>query len=212
MTTEDADEIFLSQAPRFLRSMLPAHTRLAALLATERLKGEGSKWSPYVRSLPATPPNAWFYQSSSELDARLDSLDLGLAREKWQKSIKAAHLSMERLSLQCVKALKEGSGIDLTERELMWALGQVLSRAFGSGNALGLAPVIDLPNHKQGAIKPFPMELDGQTFVCVTSSSCSSSNDESLVELCKGEELYISYVKSRPEDKLETFLNFGFIC
>lgn len=216
MTSDDAEAILFSRKPLFrLKPKLPAHARLAALLATERLKGNESRWHPYIVSLPDTPPNAWFYQSLSQLDARLDDLYAAssspplVPRIEWRKSIIHANLAMEKLSIHCINTL--GRQSQLVEQDLMWALGQVLSRAFGSDEGLALAPLIDLLNHQHGASKPFPMVLDGKTYACVTSSR-SSLCHESLAAMDEGEELYISYVKSRPGDMLETFLNFGFIC
>jgi hypothetical protein len=214
LTTEEADAALFP--PKLLTSSvkLPAHARLASLLALEKRKGDQSKWHPYIESLPAAPPNAWFYESTTLLDERLDALSSSLVpsicREEWRKSIVAANLSMERLSSQCIQTL--GKGCELSEPDLMWALGHVLSRAFGSGQTLGLAPLIDLLNHKDHASKPFPMQVDGQTFACVTSSvSIGSSNNKMFIELVEGEELCISYLKRGPEDQLETYLNFGFV-
>eukprot|EP00879_Flechtneria_rotunda_P003981 GHRR01004221.1.p1 GENE.GHRR01004221.1~~GHRR01004221.1.p1 ORF type:complete len:501 (+),score=211.42 GHRR01004221.1:164-1666(+) len=42
----------------------------------------------------------------------------------------------------------------VTAADVAWAYGQVLSRAFGAGPDVGLAPLIDMLNHKQGAVQP----------------------------------------------------------
>lgn len=42
----------------------------------------------------------------------------------------------------------------ITVADVVWAYGQVVSRAFGGGEVVALAPFIDLLNHKEGAGKP----------------------------------------------------------
>lgn len=80
-----------------------------------------------------------------------------------------------------------------------------MSRAYGRSPDLGLAPYIDMINHKQGAAKPSGEEIDGEGFACL-----SPSMDGKVAVVQAGEELYISYISSQCLPS-RAFHNFGFV-
>lgn len=114
--------------------------------------------------------------------------------------------------------------------DVAWALGHVVSRAFGGGDDVALAPLVDSCNHRGGAGKPFALpsgvalagaaaagEGDGQgqgggegggegTLVCVAPPPGG---------LRAGEELCIAYGGLEGGDgreaPLSLLLNFGFL-
>ena len=85
----------------------------------------------------------------------------------------------------------------------------VISRAFSSHPELGLAPFIDLMNHRAGTDHPEPVRVnsdeDDDVFFYVTSA-----NDGYPAALVAGDELSIQYIDGRATPK-EAFLSYGFV-
>lgn len=71
--------------------------------------------------------------------------------------------------VSCSSMCCEGSGLVTFRTLLLLDHGalQVLSRAFGSDTELGMAPLIDMCNHRAGADTPWGSEdVDGQVSMC----------------------------------------------
>lgn len=83
---------------------------------------------------------------------------------------------------------------------------QVLSRSFGREPDVGLAPYIDLCNHRHGAAKPggFVDEATGQAYACISASLYGKPT-----AMAVGDELFVSY--SEAANPLQAFLNLGFV-
>lgn len=122
---------------------------LALLLATERGKGPASYWQPYIAALPEEPPCGWAL-GESDLAAALATL--GRQADGWEPLVRAAAAAVQQ---QCDAAAGAyGPALGVTAADVRWALGQVVSRAFGSGDDLALLPLIDSCNHGQFADQP----------------------------------------------------------
>eukprot|EP00959_Pyramimonas_sp_CCMP1952_P250576 5237613-Pyramimonas_sp.AAC.1 len=62
------------------------------------------------------------------------------------------------------------------QEDLLWAFGCLFSRAYGSREHMGLAPYIDLINHRAGSLKPLPYEFEGlEGYALRTSASTKGS-------------------------------------
>ena len=55
----------------------------------------------------------------------------------------------------------DNGGGPAMQEDILWSLGCLFSRAYGSGDQVGLAPYIDLLNHRGGSLKPMPYEFEG---------------------------------------------------
>ena len=109
-----------------------------------------------------------------------------------------------------MKCVQCGSWLlQVTEETYFWALGMVISRAFNSHPELGLAPLIDLMNHKQGADHPEPVRVNGdeEDDICFYVTSAAAGYPAPLQT---GEELHIQYVDATTSAK-ESFLSYGFV-
>ena len=89
----------------------------------------------------------------------------------------------------------------------------MLSRCFGGESEVGLAPYIDMLNHRQGAQRPSAFEQDGQVYVYVnTPKDPQLGLQQGLRE---GEELCICYnhVAAGPNSVApwRSLMNFGFV-
>ncbi|PNH11431.1 hypothetical protein TSOC_001791, partial [Tetrabaena socialis] len=207
--SSDAARALLSglSAKRFALSLfereLPSPTQLALLLAAERGKGDGSFWAPYIRSLPHDVPCAWAL-GQRELDAALAALGPAAVEDVWVAAVEAARVGVRRKAEAAVQRYGRHLGVEV--EDVVWAMGQVLSRSFGRDPHIGLAPYIDLLNHRAGSPLPggFLDEQDGLPYAFVQSSHFGETR-----ELAAGDEVYISYGCSG--DPLATFLNLGFV-
>lgn len=128
---------------------------LALLLAHERNKGLASKWHPYIAALPAEPPCGWFPSLQCQPGHSHCQQKLLQHRVIRPETVAAAASAVKS---KCTAAAKSfGPLLDVTVDDVVWAFGQVVSRAYGSGSDVGLAPLIDMVNHEQGA--PIPQLL-----------------------------------------------------
>lgn len=203
-------------------------SRLALLLAHERTKGRGSFWAPYISNLPGTPPCPWFLPEE-QLPAALRDLAQthGLnegVTQGWVAAVRRAG-AVARVRAAALAAAY-GAALGVDAEGIAWALGHVASRAFGDGEDVALAPLIDSCNHQDGAGKPWPLEVKwpdgggeggeglgdgsgGQVLVCITPEV-----DGEVRGLAAGDELCISYGRLSGKDRdsaLGTYINFGFL-
>eukprot|EP00798_Chlamydomonas_sp_ICE-L_P020860 gene20860-27697_t len=218
-----------------------AATELAVLLAHERKKCSAGFWHPYIESLPDVPPCAWYQSmipAEQRLDFGAAG-QLGLEDHEWEQQLKAVVGNMTyqasfgaagQLGLedyQWEQQLKAVVGnmmyqveaaagnwskaLELSEADIAWGLAQVMSRAFGSDQAVGLAPCIDLLNHKLGSVRPQPHVFGSDEGA--EEEECmwfvTAGQNERLIPLQAGDELYISYVKNCTASM--SMLNFGFV-
>eukprot|EP00466_Bigelowiella_natans_P000811 jgi/Bigna1/135435/aug1.29_g10143 len=95
----------------------------------------------------------------------------------------------------------EGLKIDMNA--LGWGMAAVLSRAFSlSGGERAMLPLIDLCNHSftpNCKVKPKPLSQDGGFTIDL----------DSILDISKGDELFIKYGKSLTNDDL--LLDYGFV-
>ncbi|GIL45864.1 hypothetical protein Vafri_3000 [Volvox africanus] len=215
MTTDNARKLLQPlESKRFGLSFwhkeLPGAVQLAVLLAMERRRGEDSFWAPYIRSLPSDVPCAWAL-CDDDLQKMLAAL--GPGAEDWSHAVAAARSSVHQRAEHAVKRYGKHLLAELSVEDVVWALGQVLSRSFGNDPDIALAPFIDLCNHRHGAPRPggFVDERDGVSYAFIASSSNNNNSScERVHALAAGEEVYISYVMAKA-DPLTTFLNLGFV-
>ncbi|MEW5302743.1 MAG: hypothetical protein WDW36_005493 [Sanguina aurantia] len=210
MTSTSARALCLDKTPARQRhkalttlQRLDDPAQLALLLAHERKRSADSFFHPYITSLPLAPPCAWA-MPPSQLSAALAQLkQQGMQTDGWAAGIADHRACMVQLAEASVRGF--GSALGVEGADVFWALGQVMSRSYGRSPDLGLAPYIDLLNHKHGAGKPSGEDIDGEGFACL--SPCSQG-EPCLME--EGEELYVSYISSQCP-ALRAFNNFGFV-
>jgi hypothetical protein len=195
-------------------------SRLALLLAHERGRGAASAWAPYIASLPADPPCAW-HMAPARLAAALDGLaaargggggsdggggggDATLPA-RWAAAVEAAGRVARARAAALAGAYGAPLGVDAAG--VAWAMGHVVSRCFGRGGDVALAPLVDSCNHAAGASPPFALEASGGGGVRVCVSPPGGGG------LAAGQELCISYgdLEGGRETALQVFLNFGFV-
>ncbi|GBF97936.1 hypothetical protein Rsub_10609 [Raphidocelis subcapitata] len=224
-------------------------SRLALLLAHERGKGEASRWWPYVANLAGPAPCAWLMEPPALRAALRDLLAArcggdagGAARAAalaaaWEAQIAAAGRVARARAAALAGAYGDALGVDAAG--LAWAMGQVVSRAFGRGDDVALAPLVDSCNHRGGAGVPFPLyardpgqpragnggggganggssgggEGAPQPGRAETLACVSPQAGGKAVGLEAGEELCISYsaIAGGGEGALGVFLTFGFL-
>ena len=197
-------------------------SRLALLLAHERSKGAASRWAPYIDSLPARPPCAWLLPAD-ELRAVLRAA--GCAGAAAARAEAAVARAAAAATARCEGlAAAYGAALGVGAADVAWALGHVVSRAFGGGEDVALAPLIDSANHSAGAGKPFPLEEpegdessssgggggNGGVLVCVAPTEALAAGDELCIAYSGMEE---GGGGGGPSSKspLSLLLNFGFL-
>ncbi len=169
MTTEHAQAL-LRNTSSSVSEQLSGVMQLALLLAHERSKGSCSFWEPYIRSLPDEPPVAWL-QPAATRAAQLQQLTAaGMANlGDWDV---AAQRAAERMRQEALRAVSmHGTRLGVGTEDVVWAAAQVVSRAFGRGTDIGMAPFIDLCNHRLDAAPP-SLWIDEQADDEVGAHSC----------------------------------------
>jgi hypothetical protein len=148
------------------RRAVPSTLRTVLRLAFELSRGAESAWAPYLRALPRSPPGLLHATGADAalVVAHLEGLPL------------ARRLTTERprllSDLQAVIDAASGAGAEagaagegslphpwLTHAALAWAHGMFVSRALlvpdGGSMAPAMVPVMDLCNHRAGALSEF---------------------------------------------------------
>eukprot|EP00193_Tetraselmis_chui_P015526 CAMPEP_0177778182 /NCGR_PEP_ID=MMETSP0491_2-20121128/15810_1 /TAXON_ID=63592 /ORGANISM="Tetraselmis chuii, Strain PLY429" /LENGTH=265 /DNA_ID=CAMNT_0019297423 /DNA_START=342 /DNA_END=1140 /DNA_ORIENTATION=+ len=210
LSTDSATEILngaLGNDGRLLKDFgrLRKDEQLAMLLAHERSKGGYSFYAPYIDMLPSKPPCAWL-MDEEELDAKFQhlresrKLDCGTFRDLVTSTRSAMAKQSDTL------AVRFGRELSITSADIVWAMGQVLSRCFGNiQEGVGMAPYIDLMNHDALATKPSGyMDDDGKEFVFVPSVFNGVPR-----ALTPGDEIFISYATLKAPS--EMLMSFGFV-
>jgi len=241
MTNEDSIRLLgaaFESSPRVPNiDLLPPSLQLALLLATERKKGSSSRWYPYIRALPDAPPNAWFDRDQDAAAAVTDMCITRFGFTAEQAMVLSGEMEKTNSELDDFHGLVERhlSGLGLTIDDLRWAYGTVTSRAFGNdGGSIGLAPGIDMMNHRNDAGQPFPIpsktpiwaalsvQLDADALPTIDPNRTPTLLDAtwpcacviaekagSAIDLEPGQEAMISYVAEMQPTK--AMLNFGFV-
>jgi len=218
-----------------IESLAPS-LQLAVLLAKERKKGTASRWYPYIHALPETPPNVWF-DRARDAAAVTDMCVSGFGFTGEQASVLSGEIERTNQELDAFHFLIDQhlSNLGLTIEDIRWAYGTVTSRAFGNdGGYVGLAPGIDMMNHRNDAGQPFPIrsktpiwaalsvQLDANALPTIDPKRTPSPLDGTwpcacviaekggeAVDLQAGQEAMISYVAEMKPTK--AMLNFGFV-
>lgn len=134
------------------------------LLAFERRKGElqfkrGNKktfsgsdsfWAPYIATLPSSPSCAWLLP---ENELRIEIALLPSHIKEAEDCFENAKRYIQDYKDEAERAIRDyGDALGIEIDDLLWALGQVHSRAYGHDCAL--IPVVDLINHHPAAMPP----------------------------------------------------------
>jgi len=193
-------------------------TQLAVLLAHEKGEGEESFYFPYIAALPQRPPCAWA-MDDSELQAALASIQAASLEagcgippeelERWKVEAMQTRESLRVHSDALYERYAPYFRSEVTADTYFWALGMVVSRAFSSHPELGLAPLIDIMNHRGGADHPEPVRMNGEDEDDIVFYVTSARNSFPAA-LGAGEELHIQYVGANTTPK-ESFLSYGFV-
>lgn len=196
-----------------LLSDLSSLQTLALALAVARKQGTHSPWHPYISTLPDTPPVPWLPSLSSHDVSAAVALALrgdtntdtaakaGVPSQghqpeaqpqhtqqtEWEAAVYAARAQYEASAAHVLRVC--GSRLGVSQEEVMWGLGNGVSRALTSGEACGLLPFIDLLNHDPDARPPM-MQLDDADQLVMTVTPLRGNE---VVPLLPGEELYINY-------------------
>ncbi|KAG2432957.1 hypothetical protein HXX76_008685 [Chlamydomonas incerta] len=191
---------------------LPAVAQLGLLVAVERARGEQSFWAPYIRSLPAAPSCAWALPPQ-QLRAALAAV--GPAAAGWEAAVERARGGVYGRAEAVVRMYGRHLDVELDVEDVVWGMGQVLSRAYGRESDLGLAPYIDLCNHTLGAPRPggftqVEAEGPGKPAREVSYAFIESSRYGKPLPLAVGDEVYVTYAADGG-DPLAAFLNLGFV-
>lgn len=129
---------------------LTEELQTSLLLAFEKQKGKRSFWASYIETLPTTPSCGWLLPEN-ELRVELAFLPSSVRGDQdWFEQAKR-FAQLQRDDVQEV-AEEYGEGLGIDYEDLLWALGQVHSRAYGKECAL--TPILDLINHNAEALPP----------------------------------------------------------
>lgn len=202
---------------------------LTILLAHERGLGDGSRFWPYIATLPPRPTCALHpasRQSVVDVVTAL-SVEMGTDVVGWPNEISKASEVAERivstLSNQYKIFLATPPGINLID-SLRWALCHVASRAIGGREAHGrlrLVPMLDLINHDEAADKFHEVvgnetSNDPDSFALHAEESDAgafivrSRRHGRSKPLKKGQELMANYNVPK-YSPLDWFINMGFV-
>ena len=112
-----------------------------------------------------------------------------------------------------------GAALGVSAPDIAWALGQAVSRSYGSGPDAALLPYIDLINHDRHAARPAAWQaVDGSgapaaaIFAAGAAGERQGGGGGGQTEpggLAAGAELCVSYIADTAP--LTMFLNFGFV-
>lgn len=126
-------------------------------------------WRPYILSLPAQPPNPWLLQDSHKVSAALEPYATSrgsAAVAGWAEAVADYRQQMLTAASEVEQLL--GDMLQITQSDIMAALGQVMSRSLTSGSSSsGLVPFVDLLNHVAGARAPM-LQLDDNDKLVIT--------------------------------------------
>lgn len=193
--------------PRGVRGVaqLQPEIQVALYLAHERSKGAASRFAPYIATMPAAPSCGWLMPPDAVASA-LAAVCAAAEVPKWQRVMSYAR------DLYCNEILEaedmmDALGLDLPEVE--WALGQAVSRAYGSSPRL--IPALDCVNHSASAQPPLTITNDdGATLTCVSNLSAAMR----VQELDAGAEVLVSYASSKfgfEATPVEMFIDYAFV-
>ncbi|KAG2448771.1 hypothetical protein HYH02_006124 [Chlamydomonas schloesseri] len=189
---------------------LPAVTQLGMLVAVERARGDQSFWAPYIRSLPAAPSCAWALPPQ-QLQEALAALGPMASAAGWDAAVERARAGVYARAEAAVRVYGRHLEVEVDVADVVWGMGQVLSRAYGREPELGLAPYIDLCNHTLGAPRPGGFtEEEEEGGREVSYAVIESSRYGKPLPLAVGDEVYVTYAADGG-DPLAAFLNLGFV-
>jgi len=219
ITCEDARRI-LGLTFKFRRHVpdldqLPYALQLAILVAAERTKGATSRWYPYLNSLPQQPCNIWANTILTDNDGNVDDIDYeaiahlfpsSLSSEEvlriWSRVVPEAMRIRRDLTTVASIIKDKIPSLGITKENLFWAYGMVTSRAFGNeDDEFGLAPGIDMMNHRSSSGCPFPvnfqMEFGPATMVSLSRDSLPKCALPSIPDT----QYFLQRVKFRGHDR-----------
>eukprot|EP00210_Caulerpa_lentillifera_P002512 g2409.t1 len=174
------------------------------LLAFEKRKGKRSFWASYIETLPMTPSCGWLLPEN-ELRVELAFLPSSVrAKQDWIEQAKR-YSQLQRDDVQEVVD-EYGEVLEINHEDLLWALGQVHSRAYGKECAL--TPVIDLLNHNVNALPPLGYTEDKEDVPMTYVGSFLYGMPRPLE---RGDELFVNYNFLSSVSSLDLFLHFGFV-
>lgn len=174
--------------------------QLAMSVALERKLGARSFWSPYIATLPNSPPVPWLLPDA-QLHAALAALPFPTVG--WAQAVREAGEQYAEDARQLVDGF--GPVVGLSHDEALWAIGHVCSRCLTSSSTSYLIPFIDLINHSHSARPPM-RQLDNNDHIVITVTSI---RDGKAAPLRPGDELFIQY--GGEFTALEAFIKFGFV-
>ncbi|KAF6261924.1 hypothetical protein COO60DRAFT_1636458 [Scenedesmus sp. NREL 46B-D3] len=151
---------------------------LALLLAYERSKGPDSFWYPYIASLPNEPPCGWFtalqhqQQQQQQQPSGTTPVEVSAAASAVVTKCRAAAAMYGPALGGCVSA-----------DDVVWAYGQVVSRAFGSGRDVAFAPLIDMLNHQLASSQPQLLTVSGEAAAAAAAAAANPATAATAVTL-----------------------------
>jgi hypothetical protein len=140
---------------------------LALLLAFERSKGPDSFWYPYISNLPEEPPCGWF--AALQQQQQQQQQPAGVTPDEVAAAAAAVASKCSAAAAMYGPAL----GGCITADDVVWAYGQVVSRAFGNGRDVAFAPLVDMLNHQLVSCMSYRNVL-----ICQLLSSVSCGLDQ----------------------------------